>query len=413
MEIEEYKSRKIKVSDENSDKGPKRLSRLQSIRKERRRNRKGKEKPVWLTSNAMLINILVIVFILGLVIATAVTVITINRFTIRSYIEVEYTGINGLAKPTIIVDSAALKEEISKDKDRDNTDIDNFIYSLRLTTDAYDLSNGDSYIINVSFNEDYAKKLKINIKDREIKMKVKGLGKGELINLFDGVEVIFTGFSPEASVVIKNNYDDAFLRSLKFTADKSDHISTDDVITVSCDISVDDLGRGGYTTKSSTATYIANKLGRYVENASNIDNSVISALDEKVRNSINEEVEDVSFRMLYKASNDTEYLRLANDEKVTELDSMGKFFLLRNGSDTNLMKNYIYMIYEADVTVDERTEHLYFIYEFTGCYTDSSGQFNVNDTDLNKKYYVSMDYEALYNQFIEHKLADYTLSAIE
>ena len=52
------------------------------------------------------------------------------------------------------------------------------------------------------------------------KIKASGISKGTSVELFDKVDVTFTGVSPQAGIVITNNWEDEYLSGLTFTPDK-------------------------------------------------------------------------------------------------------------------------------------------------------------------------------------------------
>lgn len=134
------------------------------------------------------------------------------------------------------------------------------------------------------------------------KIKASGISKGTSVELFDKVDVTFTGVSPQAGIVITNNWEDEYLSGLTFTPDKKDNISLGDSVKITCNTSYEDIARHGFLVHNIETSYNADKLPEYVDDVSLIDKKVVEQVSKEVLETINKETADNTFHMLYKAT---------------------------------------------------------------------------------------------------------------
>ena len=71
------------------------------------------------------------------------------------------------------------------------------------------------------FNDTYADNAGADINKKQYTYKAKGINAGAKIDIYSGVDVTFSGISPDARVIIDNDWDDDYLKTLTFTADKA------------------------------------------------------------------------------------------------------------------------------------------------------------------------------------------------
>ena len=131
---------------------------------------------------------------------------------------------------------------------------------------------------------------------------------------------------------------------------------------------------------------------------------------------------DKTFRMLYTATNNADYLTQANEETASDIQLIDTYFLKRkplqntqtettegNQAETtaaansttdnfNGPENIIYMVYSATVTNETGTEKIYFIVEYDNIYVAADGSLGNTTTDLTKSYKASSDGEKLVNE---------------
>ena len=152
----------------------------------------------------------IIITVTGVIAALVVILfIRSQRFDVWDYITVSYEGANGYAKPVFTLNKDGLYRQLmGKSDDSDKSyNVKMLISSINVSTDARDVSNGDTYKVNLEFDEKYEDAVGISMGKGYKKIKAAGVLKGTSIELFDKVDVLFTGVSPEASVTITNQWE--------------------------------------------------------------------------------------------------------------------------------------------------------------------------------------------------------------
>ena len=355
--------------------------------------------------------ILAFVVIIGIVIGV---IIHSHRFDIRDYIKVSYVGANGYATPQFTIDKENLKTRLigdSKDSQK-LLAINNLVNSMEVSSNSTDVSNGDKIKVNISYDSSYMDIAKVKLNLTKYDLRVSGVSSGKKISLFDTIEVTFNGISPEASVTITNKNEDEYLKGLTFSADKTKNIAFGDTITVRCDTSSDDIKRHGYIIDSDYATYTADKLGKYINGAGDINKDVFNQIKKEASDAITSETNNTTFRMLYKATKNKDSLKQTNEETVTDIQLMSKYLLYNgtNGSDYN---NVIILIYSTTVSNKEKSETVYFAFSYYNNYLTPDGNFEMTRGMSNENYEVSTDSNALINSLVNSQNSRYTITELK
>lgn len=337
-----------------------------------------------------------------------------QRFDVWDYVTISYNGANGYASPEFTLNKDKLyKELMGKSNDSDKSyNVKMLIASIDISSEAADVSNGDTYKVRLDADKKYEDAVGISISSGNKKIKASGISKGRSVELFDRLDVMFTGVSPEANVVITNNWDDEYLAGLTFTADKKNNISYGESVKITCNVSYEEIARHGFLAQNMEASYSADKLPGYIDDVSKIDRSVIEQVGKEVLDTITAETADTTFHMLYKATKDTSYLYHINEETVSAAKIVSTYFLSRKGTagDNN---NYVYIIAQATISDSEDSKTVYFAFSYSNTYQNVDGTFDMNHDNESKRYICSTDYDALYNECIGSKSENYTIKEVK
>ena len=347
------------------------------------------------------IALIAVVMIIGFIIYN-------NRFDVRNYISVSYVGANDYASPEFSLDKEGLKNALIGDKTDANvlSAINSLVNSIEVSSDATDLSNGDKIEVYINYDSSYGDAAGVKLNLTKYSLRVDGISSGTKISLFDNIEVTFQGISPEATVLITNNASDEYLQSLTFTADKTTNISFGDTVIVSCDQNYEDIARHGYLVDSLEASYTADKLGEYINGVEDIDISVINEIVEEAKSAITTETNDTTFRMLYKASGNKDYLKQANTETATDITLVSKY-LLANGTNGSDYNNVIILLFSAKISNQESSETVYFAFSYYNSYISVDNQFDVVRNLSTENYEVSTNLDSLVNSLINSQKERY------
>ena len=358
----------------------------------------------------------------GLIIAAAgvIAVIVValfirsQKFDVWDYVTISYEGANGYASPDFTLNKDKLyKGLMGKSTDSDKSyNVKMLIASIDITTEAEDVSNGDKYKVTIGFDKKYEDAVGISMGSGSRKIKASGIQKGTAISLFDNVDVMFAGISPEATVNISNNWEDEYLSGLTFTADKTTGIKFGDSVKITCNTSYEDIARHGYLAEKLEQSYDADKLPSFATNVSQIDSKVIEQVKKEVLETIVSETSVNTFHMLYKATKDVSFLYHVNNETCTDSKVTGVYFLSGNGQQTDA-NNYIYVFASAVISDSEDSRTVYFAFSYSNTYLNVDGTFDMNHDNENKRYICSDDYEALYEECVGSRSSSYSINEIK
>lgn len=358
----------------------------------------------------------------GLIIAAAgvIAVIVValfirsQKFDVWDYVTISYEGANGYASPDFTLNKDKLyKGLMGKSTDSDKSyNVKMLIASIDITTEAEDVSNGDKYKVTIGFDKKYEDAVGISMGSGSRKIKASGIQKGTAISLFDNVDVMFAGISPEATVNISNNWEDEYLSGLTFTADKTTGIKFGDTVNVTCNATYEDIARHGYLAEKLEQSYDADKLPSFATNVSQIDSKVIEQVKKEVLETIASETSVNTFHMLYKATKDVSFLYHVNNETCTDSKVTGVYFLSGNGQQTDA-NNYIYVFASAVISDSEDSRTVYFAFSYSNTYLNVDGTFDMNHDNENKRYICSDDYEALYEECVGSRSSSYSINEIK
>ena len=92
--------------------------------------------------------------------------------------------------------------------------------------------------------------MKADIPHSEYTYKASGITDGAVVDIYARINVAFTGISPDAMVLVNNEWEDDYLKTLTFSVNKANGITLGDTIKVTCDQPYEELARHGIIARS-------------------------------------------------------------------------------------------------------------------------------------------------------------------
>ncbi len=392
---------------------PKNVVKLRVLIDKTQQNTQDDEKPKLSVKKASLAAACVLAVMICIIFA--VKWLNRNRLDPSGYIKLSYFGANGYAGAECSVDKEKLYRALAgREKNMDKlTAYRNLAESFEAAVQERDISNGDRIEVSVSYDAQAAKAAGIVVTKDRYTVKAAGIGNGEQIDLFSKVDIVFAGISPEAYMVIENNWDEEYLKNLEFTADKPVGIAAGDTVVISCSADQSELARHGYIVSETSVQLAADRLSSYVENAGQLDGSLLEKIKLEAVGAVEEQTEDRSFRMLYRATGDQEYLYTLNDEHAENIELVSSVFLTRKDKEGSGEANYLYLVCRADVSNDEESIEVFFIFEYSQAFLTTDGQCDIAHDEPEKRYTCGTDYDSLYASAIGEKEEAYDVHVLE
>ena len=310
-----------------------------------------------LSKNAKLVlAIAAATIIVGLGIMIFVNVIWTPTINLNKYVKIEAEGYNKVGTLEVEFDSEDFVEDNRnkiklKGKKPDNYDgydnAANYLYAEYIRGNAdktSGLSNGDNvnFIWNIDESE-ITKNFKVKLKYSDIPYNVSGLKDADTFDIFEKVSLEFSGTSPNGSIEINNENDIYPVNSWTFTADKTEGISNGDKITVTADISDEDiencLREYGKIPDSTSKEYEVNGLTSDISKLDQIPGDML----EKMKGQVEDKLSS------------TAASRWDDEVKLTNMTYMGSYLLRAKPDAVTEYDNMVILVYAVDTAVSAKT----------------------------------------------------------
>ena len=207
------------------------------------------------------------------------------------------------------------------------------------------LSNGDVVTYTWDDNSDEAEEaFGVKVKYTDITYTVSGLASVNTFDAFDGVDVEFSGISPDGRATVNSLPTAAEAQGLYYTLDENSGLSTGDTVTLTVHSNRDDfsdcIDKYGAMPQATEKTFTVEGLNEYVTSADTLSDSVLVSLQNQA--------EDV-FKS-YAAQ------RFSNGQTFKGMTYLGNYILTPKNKDSWGDKDRIVLAYQVTVHHDYTSE---------------------------------------------------------
>ena len=290
---------------------------------------------------------------------------------VSKYMTLSADGYNTVGKLNISFDTEKLEKDYGKQiatrfkKQMKNLKDDTFGLSS-LTASLYDgyeadlfaetcatgsadktknLSNGDVVTYTWDDNSDEAEEaFGVKVKYSDITYTVSGLASVNTFDAFDGVDVEFSGISPDGRATVNSLPTAAEAQGLYYTLDENSGLSNGDTVTLTVHSNRDDfsdcIDKYGAMPQATEKTFTVEGLNEYVTSADTLSDSVLVSLQNQA--------EDV-FKS-YAAQ------RFSNGQTFKGMTYLGNYILTPKDKDSWGDKDRIVLAYQVTVHHDYTSE---------------------------------------------------------
>ena len=290
---------------------------------------------------------------------------------VSKYMTLSADGYNTVGKLNIDVDTDKLEQDYGKQiatrfkKQMKNLKDDTYGLSS-LTASLYDgyeadlfaetcatgsadktkgLSNGDVVTYTWDDNSDEAEEaFGVKVKYTDITYTVSGLASVNTFDAFDGVDVEFSGISPDGRATVNSLPTAAEAQGLYYTLDENSGLSNGDTVTLTVHSNRDDfsdcIDKYGAMPQATEKTFTVEGLNEYVTSADTLSDSVLVSLQNQA--------EDV-FKS-YAAQ------RFSNGQTFKGMTYLGNYILTPKNKDSWGDKDRIVLAYQVTVHHDYTSE---------------------------------------------------------
>ena len=201
------------------------------------------------------------------------------------------------------------------------------------------LSNGDVVTYTWDDNSDEAEEaFGVKVKYTDITYTVSGLASVNTFDAFDGVDVEFSGISPDGRATVNSLPTAAEAQGLYYTLDENSGLSNGDTVTLTVHSNRDDfsdcIDKYGAMPQATEKTFTVEGLNEYVTSADNLSDTALARLQSQA--------EDVL--KAYIARNWTHGIGT-----MTGMDYLGNYLLTPKPDSTWTENNLITLVYKVNV----------------------------------------------------------------
>ena len=207
------------------------------------------------------------------------------------------------------------------------------------------LSNGDVVTYTWDDNSDEAEEaFGVKVKYTDITYTVSGLASVNTFDAFDGVDVEFSGISPDGRATVNSLPTAAEAQGLYYTLDENSGLSNGDTVTLTVHSNRDDfsdcIDKYGAMPQATEKTFTVEGMNEYVTSADTLSDSVLVSLQNQA--------EDV-FKS-YAAQ------RFSNGQTFKGMTYLGNYILTPKNKDSWGDKDRIVLAYQVTVHHDYTSE---------------------------------------------------------
>lgn len=202
------------------------------------------------------------------------------------------------------------------------------------------LSNGDVVTYTWDDNSDEAEEaFGVKVKYTDITYTVSGLASVNTFDAFDGVDVEFSGISPDGRATVNSLPTAAEAQGLYYTLDENSGLSNGDTVTLTVHSNRDDfsdcIDKYGAMPQATEKTFTVEGLNEYVTSADNLSDTTLASLQSQA--------EDVLKAHIAQEWN-------SETETLTGMDYLGNYILTRKSDSTWAgNKNGVILAYKVNV----------------------------------------------------------------
>lgn len=340
-----------------------------------------------------------------------------KNLSVSPYILTKVTGLSGRADAKVYLDTEGMYIALAGiDATAEQRAVyDDFIKSFGVTTDRLEgLANGDRIVVTVTYSQELADALKVNVNDFIKSVEVSGLTVGEEVDLFKDLEVSVSGIIPYAKLTVTNKSTHPYISQLTYQVNgDTTRLKNGDVINISTDYDAKTAEGYSIYTDVYEMDYTIVGLDQYIYDKSLLDTFALSEIASECADTIVSETEDTTTRMLYKLTKVTDYLYQDNHERVDSINLNQVIFLSRDVEGTTEYENVIYFVFEAKIANTNYSSTGYYIFKYTNGIYGGDGKFYIGTNNPELRYVCGTNFDELYNELVGDSLVLYNSDIVE
>jgi len=313
--------------------------------------------------------ILIVIFLVCLIVMRR------EKINLNDYLKVEIKGYDTIGMASFEIDYNKLQNDyknvFEKNVSGEMKEWISFFGIEMLLSEAIDgeltmsqrISNGDTvtFLWDVNVDE-IEEQFKVKFVYDNVETKVSSLEEGKLVDLFEELDVVFTGTTPNGKASIEETFS---VPGLRVSLDKTSGLKNGDTViaTIKGENGKDVFEvcyENGIIPKEVEKKYIVKGLNSYLNDLNDLPNNALSSMDEQARDVL-----------------DTYIAETWNATTLLDMELVGQYLLyLKPGFSTSGDNNRLILVYKNTVENTESTFSYYYYTIFSNVIMDEKGEIN-------------------------------------
>lgn len=324
------------------------------------------------------------VLALGMIIGLIIGLISVfykPTINLNNYLTVSAEGYNTVGRAVATFDYEKFESDYGKklSKSGSSSTFLSMCVGGALDTDS-GLSNGDVVTYVWECNDEYAaEKYRVKLKYENIEYKVADLKEATAFDPFDGIDVVFSGISPNGSASIEGQASSSAAENLIYELDLYDGLANGDTVTVTVTTyDYEDpveycIENYGMIPSPLTKTYTVEGLDSYIQSISEVSADGLKEMQGQAEDVFNAHVAR----------------EWGEDEILKSFTYMGLYLLTSKSDDDWNDHNILYLVYKAQVNnryseedeTHDETNDIYWYIAYNNLLVNSDGVTTVDIMD--------------------------------
>lgn len=228
------------------------------------------------------------------------------------------------------------------------------------------LSNGDQVTVKASISDTMLEGYDFELISKEERtFTVSGLKEIQEVDLFENVDIEFSGIAPYAKAQIVNSNTDSYPGVIRYSLDKENNLKVGESITLSVEYDEERLHMTGYKAIEDKKEFVVPELDKYVASIDEIPQDTLDKMTKQLEDALHAQVANA----------------WVEKDTLESIKYVGSYLLRPKENQAVFENNILYNIYKVSVKNSENTFEFYTYCRFKDIIVLADGTCSVDLTN--------------------------------
>lgn len=228
------------------------------------------------------------------------------------------------------------------------------------------LSNGDQVVVKASISDTMLEGYDFELLSKgERTFTVSGLKEIQEVNLFENIEIEFSGIAPYAKAQIIDSNTDSYPGVKRYSLDKETNLRVGESVTLSVEYDEDALHMAGYKAIEDKKEFVVPELDKYVTSIGEIPQDTLDKMTKQLEDALHAQVANA----------------WVEKDTLKSIEYVGSYLLRPKENQVVFENNILYNIYKVSVENSENKFEFYTYCRFKDIIVLADGTCSVDLTN--------------------------------